>query len=137
MSVSEKYAGPALAVAVITIALVLAKRMTLRRLPYPPGPKGYPIIGNLLDFPRNPVWEGLTKVAQAHGEPIRSRNWCHLTLCSTPGTGVVHFDIMGIHLVALNDSEVAAKLMEQRTYSDRVREALRNTLHGRCPHFYP
>lgn len=124
MSVSEKYAGPALAVAVITIALVLAKRMTLRRLPYPPGPKGYPIIGNLLDFPRNPVWEGLTKVAKAHGEPIRSRNWCHLTLCFIPGTGVVHFDIMGIHLVALNDCEVAAKLMEQRTYSDRVRGVL-------------
>ena len=37
-------------------------------LPYPPGPKPYPIIGNLLDFPLGvPLWEGLADMAKQHG----------------------------------------------------------------------
>ena len=69
MSVSDKYAGPALALVatVIVFALVQRKRAT-RRPPYPPGPKGRPIIGNLLDFPTNPVWEGFARIAQKYGE---------------------------------------------------------------------
>ena len=40
-------------------------------LPYPPGPKPYPIIGNLLDFPHGvPLWEGLTDLAKQHGKRL-------------------------------------------------------------------
>lgn len=69
MSTPEKYTGSALAVVATAVALTVAwKRWGSRRLPYPPGPKGYPIIGNLLDFPENPIWEGFAKMAQDHGE---------------------------------------------------------------------
>jgi len=37
-------------------------------LPNPPGPKGYPIFGNVLDLPMNaPIWESLTTLANLQG----------------------------------------------------------------------
>lgn len=70
MSISEKYAGPALVVVATVVTLaVLRRQWTSRRTtPYPPGPKGYPIIGNVFDFPKNPIWEEFMKMAQEHGE---------------------------------------------------------------------
>lgn len=73
MSIPDKYVGSALAAVAAAIALAVVKsRWVSRRRPYPPGPKGYPIIGNLLDLPENvpenPAWEGFAKMAQVHGE---------------------------------------------------------------------
>ena len=69
MSVPEKYVRPAAAVVAVGIVLaVLRRRLAPSRPPYPPGPKGYPVIGNLLDFPKDPVWEGLAAMAKEHGE---------------------------------------------------------------------
>ncbi|KAJ3497446.1 hypothetical protein NMY22_g19695 [Coprinellus aureogranulatus] len=36
-------------------------------LPYPPGPKGYPIIQNLFDIPLDDPWEGHAKLAKEYG----------------------------------------------------------------------
>ena len=37
-------------------------------LPYPPGPKGYPILGNVLDLPVNvPLWEKITSLTHRYG----------------------------------------------------------------------
>ena len=37
------------------------------KLPYPPGPKGLPLIGNILDLPRDMhIWEGFTQMAEAY-----------------------------------------------------------------------
>jgi len=69
MSIPEKYVGSALAVITVVIALaLLRKQRAPRRLPYPPGPKGYPVIGNLLDFPKGLIWEGFAKMAAEHGK---------------------------------------------------------------------
>ena len=69
MSISDKYLGPALAVIATAIALtVMRRRRRSKYLPYPPGPKGHPIIGNLLDFPENPIWEGFAKMSEEYGE---------------------------------------------------------------------
>jgi hypothetical protein len=38
-----------------------------RRLPYPPGPRPLPIIGNLLDIPRESSWLAYTPFAKKHG----------------------------------------------------------------------
>ena len=36
--------------------------------PYPPGPKGYPIIGNLLDMPTELPWRTYMQWGQKFGE---------------------------------------------------------------------
>jgi len=56
-------------VSVIALASYLKSRDPRNRskLPYPPGPKGLPLIGNVLDLPRDiPIWEGFTKVAEMY-----------------------------------------------------------------------
>ena len=54
---------------IIALARYFRSRDSLNksRLPYPPGPKGLPLIGNALDFPRGmPIWEGLGRMAEKY-----------------------------------------------------------------------
>ena len=37
------------------------------RPPLPPGPKGYPIIGNLFDLPPNHAWEKFGELGKQYG----------------------------------------------------------------------
>jgi len=43
------------------------RRRSRSRLPFPPGPKGYPLIHNLLDAPLVAPWEGYAELAKVHG----------------------------------------------------------------------
>ena len=50
-------------------ALVLRWQRGGSRPPYPPGPRGYPLIGNVLDVPRDvPIWKGLSSIAQKYSK---------------------------------------------------------------------
>ncbi|KAF9646526.1 cytochrome P450 [Thelephora ganbajun] len=113
--IPEKYAGPALAVVATAIALVIVrKKWGSRNLPYPPGPKGHPIIGNLFDFPENPICEGFARIAKEYD------------------TDILHLDVMGSHLVVLSNSDVATDILERRSviYADRPRMPMVNELMG-------
>ncbi|KAF9786329.1 cytochrome P450 [Thelephora terrestris] len=115
MSLSEKFVGPVLAVIATGVILALARRKWASiRLPYPPGPKGYPIIGNVLNFPENPIWEGLTKMAQEYN------------------TDTLHLNLLGSHLVVLSNSDLAPGLAERDSvkYSDRPQMGMSWALAG-------
>ena len=69
MFTPEKYAGSVLALVATAIAIAAVRKKWGSRLPpYPPGPKGYPVIGNLFDFPHNPIWEEFAKMSQEYSE---------------------------------------------------------------------
>ena len=128
-SMLEEHTVSALVFVAVAAALSLVKkRWGSRHPPFPPGPKGYPIIGNLLDFPENPIWEGLARMAQEHGKrttlpsPDFSTPWGLLTLGWITDTDILHFDMMGSHLVVFSNSDAAAELEKGRSalHSDRV-----------------
>jgi len=52
--------------AAASLAILLRWRQRSASRPsYPPGPRGYPLVGNVLDIPRNvPAWKGFTSVAE-------------------------------------------------------------------------
>ncbi|KAF9783495.1 cytochrome P450 [Thelephora terrestris] len=80
------------------------RKRSKNSLPYPPGPKAYPLIGSLLDFPHKvPLWEGLTNLAKRHD------------------TDVLHLKLPGTEMVVLSTSEAISDLLDQRSaiYSDK------------------
>ena len=44
-------------------------------LPYPPGPPAWPIIGNLLDVPKNAPWVAYSDMSKKYGRDIILGNW--------------------------------------------------------------
>jgi len=47
--------------------LVLIREWKRATLPYPPGPKGYPLLGNVLDLPMGvPIWENITSLSNRY-----------------------------------------------------------------------
>ena len=55
------------AVAGAVIALAVWGRRKTRRS-YPPGPRGYPIVGNYFDWPKGNIWEGFVQLTDEYSE---------------------------------------------------------------------
>lgn len=106
-------------------ALVRLARLRSRP-PLPPGPRGYPLIGNLLDLPPSQVWEKFSEFGKQYGTSIfptiaRSarRPECHADFILVGD--VVYLNVLGQEMVILNSSKAAIDLLDKKsvTYSDR------------------
>ncbi|KAI0365185.1 CyP450 monooxygenase [Pilatotrama ljubarskyi] len=77
-------------------------RRTRDRRPLPPGPRGVPILGNILDFPTSDLARGFNALAARYGE-------------------MVYLEILGKPILVLNTYEVACEFMDRRSraYADR------------------
>ncbi|KAI0318715.1 cytochrome P450 [Amylostereum chailletii] len=97
----------------VTTALFLLKEP--RSLsPLPPGPRGLPLIGNLLDWPFESGWLTFAEWGKKFGD-------------------IIHIEIFGVHIVILNAYETAQHLMNQASYSDRPPLAMVGDLMGFMP----
>ncbi|KAI0028835.1 cytochrome P450 [Vararia minispora EC-137] len=89
------------------------KRAAVPPLPFPPGPRRWPLIGNLLDMPRTDFWEILKRIRREYGD-------------------VVYVNVFGQPIVILNSLQAAQDLLDQRSviYSDRPRMPMAGELCG-------
>jgi hypothetical protein len=87
---------------VATLAWAFFKQTRRHDLPYPPGPKRLPLIGNLLDFPTEQEW-------------LVYRNW------NEQYGNVVYTEVLGQKIVILGSANVVTDLLERKSamYSDR------------------
>jgi len=98
--------------AVAFFAVILVRNMLkARRLPLPPGPKGYPLIGNLFDLPKQDAkpWVHWAAHKQLYG-PISS------------------VSILGTRMIIINDYDMAANLLKRDAVSDRPQQTFIRTL---------
>lgn len=77
-------------------------RRRSRSLPLPPGPKGYPLIGNLFDVPTERQWEAWAEWGKKYGD-------------------ISSVTVLGQTIVVLNSYPFAKELLDGRSakYSDR------------------
>ncbi|KAJ7127635.1 cytochrome P450 [Mycena epipterygia] len=85
-------------------ALSLCYYMYTRKstMPLPPGPKGWPIIGNVLDMPKSHAWKTFARWGDIYG-------------------GIMSITLLGQPFVIINDPEIATEILEKRgsVYADR------------------
>jgi len=67
MSLSQLDAFIFLAAVVLTTLIYLDRRRRRHFLPFPPGPKKVPILGNLLDLPKESEWKAYAKWGEDYG----------------------------------------------------------------------
>ncbi|KAJ3560787.1 hypothetical protein NP233_g10605 [Leucocoprinus birnbaumii] len=94
----------------LALYLYLKKRNSL---PLPPGPKGWPIIGNLLNMPTGGFeWKTYHEWSKKFD------------------TDILHIPVMGTNIIVLGSHEAVFELMEKRSsiYSDRARMPMINEL---------
>jgi hypothetical protein len=107
------------ALSVAFIFASLTRRNGRNVLPLPPGPKPLPLIGNLLDMPK-----------EKDGETYRSWNDRY--------GDVVYVEVLGSKVVVLSSAAVINELFERRSsvYSDRPVSVVLVELYGylsSCP----
>lgn len=93
------------------------------RLPFPPGPKGYPLIGNIFDMPTSKQWLQYDEWAKIYGQQqYFGRRQIHLADIEITGD-VFSYEVLGQRIIVLNSLEATQELFEKRSanYSDRPR----------------
>ncbi|EKM56472.1 uncharacterized protein PHACADRAFT_207702 [Phanerochaete carnosa HHB-10118-sp] len=87
------------------IGILLVRALIARsrqRAPYPPGPKGLPVVGNVTEMPTSHEWLKFAEWADKYGN-------------------IIHLNLLGQPMVVLNSAKHAIELLDKRSniYSDR------------------
>ena len=103
-----------LPIAIGALFLFLTRRniANSKGLPYPPGPKAFPLLGNALDMPKSYYWLTFADWAKQYGD-------------------ITHVRLFGSHYIILNSFRAIDDLLEKRSsiYSDRPRLVMMNELY--------
>ncbi|KAK6974645.1 cytochrome P450 [Favolaschia claudopus] len=102
LSSSDPHVCPHAVFGVVALALWYHLYTRQGSPPLPPGPKRWPVIGNLLDMPRSHAWKTFSAWAEVYG-------------------GIVGVKLIGQSFVILNDRVImiAAELLNKKVNADR------------------
>ena len=91
-----------------------------RGLPYPPGPRPLPVIGNLIDIPREFSWLKYTQLSKKYGM-IHFAVTVHWSLTERMAGDIISLRAFGQVVVVLHSFKITKDLLEKRPdiYSDR------------------
>ena len=108
----------------IAAALVLLQRRRRNaNSPHPPGPKGYPVIGNVLDIPPGvPLWKAVIPMAEEYSERPFSAAHDYGLISVDADSDVLYLNFLGADHIVLNSNKAILDLSEKRSgiYSGRV-----------------
>ncbi len=119
----ESFSGPFISIfylAVLT-ALFLSIRhySRVRRLRWPPGPRGLPVLGNLFDIPTSQRWLRFQSLCAIYGETrvLEHHSASHVTTDSlSPFVGdVLHLRAFNSSIVVLGSADVIQECLEKRS----------------------
>ena len=100
--------------------LFVARRLQRSSQPRPPGPKPWPLIGNVLDIPLIRPWityRNWSKVYSTYLGSIQTFTQSEILAASD----IVSITVPGMQIVVLNSFKAATDLLEKKSqiYSDR------------------
>ncbi|KAF9050355.1 cytochrome P450 [Panaeolus papilionaceus] len=113
MSLISKEASTTLLIGLVGVAVLRAIVSRVRRPKYPPGPTRLPLVGNLLQLPKEEAWVTYKDWKEKYGD-------------------VIYLEVMGSPMVILNTYQACVDILEKRSdiYSDRPMGIMASQLMG-------
>ncbi|KZP19033.1 cytochrome P450 [Athelia psychrophila] len=104
----------ALAPLLVCVVFIWTQDRAYKRSRLPPGPPGLPLIGNLLDMPQK-------------DQSKQFSSWCR-----EYKSDMIYLNIMGNHMVIVNDIKIVLDMFETRSaiYSSRTKSTMASELMG-------
>lgn len=132
----------AFSVSVSDVAVVLTGLLVLnlfllrskRRATLPPGPKGLPIFGNVLDMPKIHEWRKFSEWNDQYGGQTRYTSPCisRFSILMLPLGDMFSLNLLGQPVIVLGSVKHCVALLDKRSsiYSDRPRLVMAGELVG-------
>lgn len=90
--------------------------------PFPPGPRGLPILENILDMPTYKEWETFSEWAGRYGQYYSESTKRSSNSATSYSLGdIASISIMGRRIVVVNSAKIASEMLDRKSvvYSDR------------------